>query len=221
MLSTDGFWTAISSTLFWIVVALVIYWFKEEIKNLISNRNLHLKIGDKEVTISEATKSLGNYVTDIQERLAALELFIEVSRGSVTQDASREDVFYLKGDNRNNILWVDDFPSNNAFIIERLEKSGFKIDISLSTHDALKKFTALDHGIIISDLGRIENGKDNQLAGIDLVNSIRRINKSVPILIFAGQRGIALRDRLLKAGASQVTASGVEVMKFIEEQMGK
>ena len=41
---------------------------------------------------------------------------------------------------------------------------------------------------------------------------------TVPILIFAGPRGLRNREDLLAAGATEVTASAVDVFKFVSER---
>jgi CheY-like chemotaxis protein len=214
MFASEGFWGAVSTLIMWSAIIFGVYMFRKEIRSILERLN-KIKVIGNEVALSRTTETLGDYTTELQLRVARIEEKINVN--DTKNDINVDSKNYFEDNNK--ILWVDDFPSNNEFIVERLRKLGLQVDLSISTEDAIARFTAFDHKLIISDLGRIEHGVDNPLAGIDLVKAIRRINQIVPILIFAGQRGLGLKDKILEAGASQVTISGVEVMKFIERNL--
>ncbi|AKI01739.1 Response regulator receiver domain protein [Hoeflea sp. IMCC20628] len=137
------------------------------------------------------------------------EAFIEEKEFSAAIGSSRR------------VLWVDDFPINNAHLIESFKEKGVDIDLSISTEDALSKISSLDYSAVISDLGRMENGFDNKFAGLELLKLIRKIDEKMPVLIFAGARGLGSRAKLMEAGAEDVVSSSVSVVKFVEKYAGK
>lgn len=109
------------------------------------------------------------------------------------------------------VLWVDDNPSNNTLIAESLNAIGIRVDLSLSTDDAIHKLGQTRYGLVITDLGRWEGGRENTMAGLDLVHAIRESDRDIPILVFAGRRGLANETVLREAGANLVTTSGAEL----------
>jgi CheY-like chemotaxis protein len=113
------------------------------------------------------------------------------------------------------ILWVDDYPSNNAFLIEQFQKDGIEVKLALSTNEGLKELLGESFDMIITDLGRKENGRDNPFAGLEFIKQVRDKNNNAPILVYAGDRGMQNQSKLLKAGATKVTQSPVEVQSFI------
>lgn len=102
------------------------------------------------------------------------------------------------------ILWADDKPHNNMALIIALRSLDVDVDLALTTPDAIELFDSRNYGVVISGLGREENGQYNEAAGIDLINSIRSKDKMVHILVFSGQHAFRLRDKLVQAGASKV-----------------
>jgi CheY-like chemotaxis protein len=162
-----------------------------------------------EVTVQEAAQSSGKNISDLQERVAIIEKSLS---GKIHQ---KSDV--IEKNDLLSILWVDDYPINNAFIIDKLEKEGVRVRKELSTESGLSALSSDKFDIIISDLGRKENGRDNAFAGLDFVKKLRLHGHKHPVLIFAGLRGLDNRERLIEAGANDVTNSGVDVFSFIEK----
>ena len=105
------------------------------------------------------------------------------------------------------ILWVDDFPGNNAALTEALRSRQIAVDIALSTSEALQWLDRRTYGLIISDMARREDGKNNQEAGIELIRAVRLRpdNRSTPIFIYAGRDALRRREELLAEGATLVT----------------
>lgn len=105
------------------------------------------------------------------------------------------------------ILWVDDNPSNNAAIVAALTDLNIRVDLALSTREAMERMRLRRYGLVISDLGRREDGELNEQAGLDLIRAIRDGDRQTPIIIYAGRRGLQRRDELVAAGASVVTST--------------
>jgi CheY-like chemotaxis protein len=122
----------------------------------------------------------------------------------------------LPKDEEFTILWVDDTPSNNAFLVEQFQKDGIDVKLARSTDEGITDFGSGDcFSMIVTDLGRREGGRMNWFAGLDLIKKVREISRDVPILVFASPRAAKYRDRLLEAGASAVSHSAVEVQSFV------
>lgn len=100
-------------------------------------------------------------------------------------------------------LWVDDHPENNAFLIERLQQKGVRVDLARSTQKCLFHFAHRRYHVILSDMGRSENGADVPDTGLRLVKTIRQTDQTVPLLILCSNH--ALQEYGEKAGAAETT----------------
>jgi CheY-like chemotaxis protein len=89
------------------------------------------------------------------------------------------------------------------------------VELALSTNEGLNKLSDESFDMIITDLGRRENERDNPFAGLEFIKQVREQNNNIPILVYAGDRGMQNQSKLLKAGATKVTQSPVEVQSFI------
>lgn len=102
------------------------------------------------------------------------------------------------------ILWVDDYPDNNAFPARVLSSAGAEIVTALSTAQALAAPGPFD--LVISDLGR---GMQRD-AGVETVRALRQAGHTAPIVIFAAGPAVErFGSQALEAGADRVT-SGYE-----------
>lgn len=209
LLLKPDFWQAIVGIAWPITLIIIAVLFRKLIYQLFNRETLTLKVAGMELSVKEATVQTGKGVSDLQERLAILEANFSVSE-STKSETNHENNSQLS------VLWVDDFPSNNAFIIERLENEGARIRKELSTDSGIGALSNDKFDLIISDLGRVENGRDNAFAGLDFARALRAAGNETPLLIFAGQRGIQHREKLLSAGVNQVTNSPIDVFKFVE-----
>lgn len=209
-------WEAIGNLAWPALAAIVVFKLWPRIDEILKKDGTVIKVGGIELSIPEATKSIGKDVSDIQERLSILESQVNFSKVKSLQTLQPTP----ESTSIRCLLWVDDFPSNNAFIIERLKDRGIDVELSLNTKDALRKIDICNFPAIITDLGRIEDGNENIFAGLDLIKDIRKRGIKTPILVFAGQRGIKHRSMLISAGAEDVTSSGVDVLSFIEKHFG-
>jgi CheY-like chemotaxis protein len=220
MFNVHEFWQFISQLLWIAVVLIVFFTVRSKLYGLLGRQNVTIKVAGFELSVADATQKIGVDVTDLQKRLADLENEVHSSvptRGAV---ASADDEDQPKQpaptDTRTtSILWVDDVPSNNAFLIEQCRNDGIDVEIALTTKQAMNMFGALNPSLVITDLGRREDGVSNSFAGMDLITAIRNTGSTVPIVVYAGQRGVQNRDKLLQAGAQAVTQSAVELQGWI------
>ena len=103
------------------------------------------------------------------------------------------------------ILWVDDWPSNNSGLIEAMRSRQIQVDIALSTREALGWLERQSYGLIISDMGRNEDGVAHDEAGLELIQAVRKRGNQTPIFIYAGRSAVLRSEELKTAGASLVT----------------
>lgn len=213
LITNAAFWAAIASLAWPIVVLIVLLRFKPLVEGILKRENMTIKVAGMELSVQAAAKGLGRDIGDLQERIAKLEGLNPLNDSPPRVENNDSNIKV----NEDIILWVDDFPSNNAFIVENLRNKGVEVVLSLNTQDALKRLGNSKFSSIITDLGRVEGGMENQFAGLDLIKEVRAAKIEIPILVFAGRRGMQHKGKLLAAGADDVTSSGVDVLAFIEK----
>jgi CheY-like chemotaxis protein len=114
------------------------------------------------------------------------------------------------------ILWVDDNPKNNSYLISQLQNLGITIDQVTSTREAVAAFASSDYGAVISDMGRKEGDAYNVTAGADVTRVLRTQSPEVPIIIYCAAKA-AQRYGVdaFTAGANAVTASATELLSLL------
>jgi CheY-like chemotaxis protein len=189
-----------------VAVALL---FRRFIAQMLTRESVNIRIAGMEVSVADAAKQTGEGVADLLKRVADLEDRIggKFAPAEPRDPSDRERGF--------SVLWVDDYPANNAFLIQQFEQEGIRIRKEISTRSAIAALGQERFGAIISDLGRQEDGVENKMAGLDLGHAVRSAGDDTPILIFAGLRGLSNRERLKAAGATEVTTSSVDVVHFV------
>ena len=116
----------------------------------------------------------------------------------------------------NRVLWVDDYPSNNAQLAATLKDRGTDVVIATSTAEALRLFHRGGIDAIISDMGRHEDQRTVPDAGVKLTELIRAEDKSTPIYIYCSRRGAAAHEVAAKrAGATGITSSALDLLAWL------
>jgi CheY-like chemotaxis protein len=115
------------------------------------------------------------------------------------------------------VLWVDDYPKNNAALMDIFRQQAVEFDLALTTSQALDRLAKADYNLIISDMGR-DSESD---AGVRMIREIlRRFSTPPPILIYCSEKHVGrYGDDAKKAGASLVTASPKDLMLKITETL--
>jgi len=198
--------TAISSLAWPVIFGLLLYKFHNPIKALIESargRKFTIKVAGNELTMEEASEQQRKIVSDVQSRLAEIEKQLEGNKAiSFNMDAQ-----VVQRSKR--ILWVDNRPKNNSYLVASLQEKGHIVDIALSTEEGISKFEVNPYDIVISDMGRPEDDK----AGITLAKAIQSIRSGVPYFIFCGGWAARnLRKEALAAGVTDITSSGTTLL---------
>lgn len=220
LLGNVEFWKAIATFAWPLTVLIIALTFRKIFERLTQKDQMTFQVGGLEISVAQAAKQTGEGLSDLQARVAKLEdsdngtVYTPPLAPALTKTASQSDPAL-------SILWGDDNPANNAFLIEKLERDGCQIRKELSTSAAMAALRSDRFDIVISDLGRVEDGRANDFAGLDLLSSMKEKQITVPTLIFAGNRGLQNESSLLAAGARMVTSSAVDVFQFVAAHSGR
>jgi CheY-like chemotaxis protein len=126
------------------------------------------------------------------------------------------------GRQRSAVLWVDDFPDNNAPLIEYIQKAGFEVVTALTTAEAIAKFSEQDFDRVVSDMRRTEYGRQVETAGLELTKQIRTRNNHIPIFIFTTAQSLeAYRDAAISAGVTDMTDLPVALLHMLQLHFGR
>ena len=206
-----------------LLVLILLVKFSKSIEGIIKSagkRKFSIKVGDNEVTMEEASEQQRLLINDLQEQVVTLQKRTETS-SALPGDNHKLAPKPERVNSINRILWVDDYPSNNANIIAHLSDLGVDIVTALSTREGLRKFRPNRYDVIISDMSRQEDGKNNPSAGVDLSAAIREIDKDIPVFIFCSRHGKKRAEQdAINAGANIVTTSGVQLLNMLSRAGG-
>jgi CheY-like chemotaxis protein len=201
----------------WPVILAVVLWkFYGPLKSVIESargRRFTVKVAGNELTVEEANEQQRHLLSDLQTKLAGLEKRIETTLvpGGLALIGPK-DVQPSATRPVRSILWVDDNPKNNSYIISTLTDLRVAVTTALSTREALRLFEPGRFARIVTDMGRPEGDK----AGIDLVKLIRTQDPNIPIIIYCGGWAAAnLKEEALKAGASGITSSATTLLRLL------
>lgn len=212
------------SSLLWpVIVLVVIYLFKPAVAGIIESgksRKFSLKLGGQELTMEEVSQQQRNLIADLQAQVVELREKVE-GVSPVVSTMTATNVKALPERSRS-ILWVDDNPKNNSLFIQQLSDRGVTVDLALSTSDGLSRFDRGRYNLIISDMGRTEDGSYIATAGLDFLKIIRQKNQGIPFVIFCSSRGVREHREEAKAlGVTAITSSPTELFGVLSNELGE
>ena len=174
-----------------------------------ARRKFTIKVGGYELTVDEASEQQRLIIADLQERLVELEKRFAAKRA----DSSAGDI--QTPNFKGQFLWVDDNPKNNSYLVAGLEERGARVDIALSTEEAMAKLDRRNYDAVISDMARPEGDQ----AGLDLTRKIKAHYPKIPVFIYCGAWAAQnLRNEALNAGATDITTSGTTLLTALQMQ---
>ena len=159
-------------------------------------------------------KSEGIFFT-IQDEKALVNKFrenLELYFDSITRGEE-----FKKSSSQKEILWVDDRPENNVYERNILEKYGLTFSLALSTQQALHYMKHNKFALIISDMGRKEGIRE----GYVLLEEIRKMDKKIPFIIYAGSKKKEHVDEALRRGAQGCTNNPGELIDLVLKNLLK
>ncbi|MFC9854693.1 response regulator [Streptomyces prasinus] len=189
---SDALWSKLIGTvpaILWVAFAATVYFtlrgtlIQRMVPRLAAVRALGIEVELAEELLDRAQEEKEAAVTPTAKRVA-------LGRLEHAADA-------LQG---GEMLWVDDHPEGNAPLVELFRKAGMRIDVAVSTEEAMPLFRRRPYDIIISDLDR----DGDPQAGIKMLRLLEQHKVHVPVLIYTGmfdpERGV---DRRIFAATTQ------------------
>lgn len=85
---------------------------------------------------------------------------------------------YLDG---GRVMWVDDRPEGNRYLIELFEELGMRVDLAVATDGALELLRLREYDFVITDIRR--GGDDH--AGADMIGVFRENDIDLPVVVFS------------------------------------
>jgi CheY-like chemotaxis protein len=211
----------------WPIFASILLWkIFPSVRNVIDSRQFTLKIGGMEVSAQQASESLATQVDDLQKKVTELRAALDNGGVSVAAQSRNENAegsigVELSSQARitRRVLWVDDQPENNVFEIAKLKKEGIEVVEARSTTEAMRLIISgrEPFGLVITDIGRREDGEYRAKGGLLLIQNIRRAGlQNLPVVVYASTRYLdPNRDEVREAGANGATASPLELFELI------
>jgi CheY-like chemotaxis protein len=108
-------------------------------------------------------------------------------------------------------LWTDDKPNNNTDEIAAFGALGISVDTANDTADAIAKLSSESYDLVITNMGR----PSGQRAGYDLLSSIRKLQPSLPVIIYSSSNKPEHKREATKHGAAGATADPRELLKLV------
>ncbi len=224
-----------------VALILLIWWLRPHIGRLLERRSFTIKVAGFELSAQEATDQLRSQVDDLQRKVAALVAATGVEVGDAPGAGAgpgagpggeagtgggsgpmSEGVPGLERLPARHILWVDDEPAGNAVLMAGFRDAGIEVTTARSTAEAMALLMELGDrvGAVVSDQGRVEDGRLRLEAGTDLVRQMAEAGMRLPVAIFTSARGARGGGAARKAGAEMVTSSATDLRRFVERHVG-
>lgn len=219
--------SALASLAWPAVVAVLLVKLHGPLRKLIesaSARKFTLKVAGNELSMEEASEQQGKMVRDLQLKLAELEQRLaggaapqagpaaQMAPAAAASPRTPQAAPIRPPAQGRRLLWVDDKPRNNSYLVAALEEQGVRVDTAASTDEGLAKFKAQPYDIVVSDMERGEGAQ----AGIDLTRRLKAMAPQLPVYIYCGPGAARnLRAEALAAGAAGITASGTELLSAL------
>lgn len=110
-------------------------------------------------------------------------------------------------------LWVDDDPDNSRYERRALEALGIEFSLAPDTQQALDKLRGGAFDLVISDMSRPESSR----AGYDLLDAVRRLNPTLPFLVYSSSDKPEDVAEAKRRGARGATNNPVELLRMVVE----
>jgi len=202
------------AALLWPIAFIAVLWLLgptvRELLARLRERRFTIDVGGVKVTFEDAAEQQRKLIADLQEAVLRLD------RRTASRQAEVAEPRVAYNDHQGvprSVLWVDDYPTNNAQLAASLREKGIEVILATSTKEALHRLRSRTVDVVISDMGRNEDGTPMPDAGVKLTELIRSENTQIPIYIFCSHRGVIAHEAAArKAGATAVTSSALELL---------
>lgn len=117
------------------------------------------------------------------------------------------------------VLSVNDSATMGQDIFNWFYQNGVTLVRARSTARAMELLGRAQFDAVISNLRRFENGAQNNNAGIDLVQQIRRVNPSIPVFIYTMNIDQATRQSATSSGVNVITTNPTELQAALKKHV--
>ncbi len=107
--------------------------------------------------------------------------------------------------NQVKILVIEDDPHGGQSVVEAMEDIGFKAELAVTGEDGIKLFREMAFDVVLSDLMLPD------ISGVDVLSSLSRIDKNVPVLIMTAHGSVSSAVDALKLGAYDYISKPLEL----------
>ena len=174
-------------------------------------------VAGSELTVSEVSEQSRTLLSDLQDQILNIQKAVpSAAPPKQAEDAGRRS----SASNVRSVLWVDDNPKNNSFLVERFTKLGITVTQVVSTAEALSLLKTKIFDRVISDMGRHEPGGYNRSAGLDLIKAMRAAGDQTPVAFYCSRTAVSIfGEEALAVGAKTATASPTELLQALDIEL--
>lgn len=172
-----------------------------------------LKVGSVEAEFAEKVSYLDRRVTEFTDLATEPE---EEESPALAVPLARADSTGVPTRAIDRIVWVDDNPDGNRLEVAEMERR-FDVVTAISTTEGLSQVSKNpDDTAVITDAVRVEDGKENYDAGLNLIVALKERYGEIPAYVFCGSDTAEnYSEPLEQAGARIVTASFTELARKV------
>jgi CheY-like chemotaxis protein len=196
-------------------------------------RGFTAKIFGNEVHVdgpSDAVEKLSlnteRQIDDLRAQLTELRSRNATARDAATKGTHQPAASTPAPPRTRTALWVDDEPDNNLFEVGKLREANFVVTQVESTEDAVERLQRDRFDLILTDMGRHENGRWVEDAGLKLIRWIRSKETeqdwdATPVFVYTSSRDVSqYRELVVAERNTQITASPTVLLNSIRELIG-
>lgn len=214
---TNALATLISAAAWPVVVGGIVYLMRGTIERFMTNvAEIKLKGAGGEIILTRDQAELVAVLTAATIDPAAVQQISvkETAQKALAVVKDKITAETMARTDTTRLLWVDDMPMNNMYILQAFRSIGITVVTALSTDEALDRLHRDIYDIIISDLGR----PGDDMAGRTLLRKVRELGLSIPYIVYASARVLPLRDELVAAGALDCTNDPTTLFSLVVER---
>jgi CheY-like chemotaxis protein len=176
------------------------------------------------LSLDQADELKKRQIDDLREQIIHMQERLAQQSGDPGKDGDRDksgktDLPRTGAIALNRILWVDDEPKNNSYLIAYLDSIGVEVLSASSSEEALAKLDTGRVDCVVTDMNHPDAATGGQPAGIGLVKRIRSKDSKLPVYIFTSRHSAqsyaqAARD----AGVTEITDSPTQLLAALRRK---
>lgn len=212
--------SSIASLLWPLLVLAALLLFRRPLLRVVRSaeqREWTLEVGGQKLTMKQLSDQQNTMIADLQKQIGVLHRTVARLTATPSPLESPEPGGGITTAIPHAVLWVDDNPRNNALIVDQLQRSGVRVDLALSTREGLSLLGQNRYGIVLSDMGRVEDGTPIADAGLRLLRAVRETRPTLPFVIYSSRTAsMSYEERAQADGATAITSSPAVVTEHLQ-----